>query len=73
MKNEIKNEFKTIFSNNQEIDKKIVEIKVAIHNLEKLGINTRDLEKQLDNVGIEFYKFKKNTKDFIKEKLDINL
>lgn len=73
MKNELKNEFKTIFSNNQEIDKKIVEIKVAIHNLEKLGINTRDLEKQLDNVGIEFYKFKNNTKDLIKEKLDINI
>ena len=69
----MKNELKTIFSNNQEIDKKIVEIKVAIHNLEKLGINTRDLEKQLDNVGIEFYKFKNNTKDLIKEKLDINL
>jgi hypothetical protein len=68
MKNELKNELKSIFYNNQEIDKKIVEIKVAIHNLEKLGINTRDLEKQLDNVGIEFYKFKNNTKDFIKEK-----
>jgi hypothetical protein len=68
MKNELKKELKSIFYNNQEIDKKIVEIKVAIHNLEKLGINTRDLEKQLDNVGIEFYKFKNNTKDFIKEK-----
>ena len=67
---EIKNELKSIFNNNQEIDKIIVEIKVAIHNLEKLGINTRDLEKQLDNVGIEFYKFKNNTKDFIKEKLE---
>ncbi len=73
MEKELKNELKTIFCNNQEIDKKIVEIKVAIHNLEKLGINTRDLEKQLDNVGIEFYKFKNNTKDFIKEKLDINI
>ncbi len=73
MEKELKNELKNIFNNNQEIDKKIVEIKVAIHNLEKLGINTRDLEKQLDNVGIEFYKFKNNTKDFIKEKLDINI
>lgn len=36
----------------------LIDIKIAIHNLEKLGVNTKDLEKQLDNVGIEFYKFK---------------
>ena len=41
-------------------------IKVAIHNLEKLGYNTKDLEKALDNIGIEFYKFKVENKEILK-------
>ena len=49
------------------IDKELVNIKVAIHNLQKLGVNTKDLEKLLDNVGIEFYKFKTNNSDLLKE------
>lgn len=60
---EIKNELRTIFMGNKEIDKKITEIKVALHNLEKLGFDTTELYKQLDNVGIEFYKFKMQNED----------
>ena len=57
-KNEIKKELQAIYNSNKNIDDELVNIKIAIHNLEKLGINTKDLEKQLDNVGIEIYKFK---------------
>lgn len=58
---EIRSELRTIFMNNKEI-------KVALHNLEKLGFDTTELYKQLDNVGIEFYKFKtKNTEEISKE------
>ena len=64
---EIKNELRIIFMDNKEIDKKITEIKVALHNLEKLGLDTTELYKQLDNVGIEFYKFKIKTDDVIEE------
>ena len=64
---EIKNELRIIFMDNKEIDKKITEIKVALHNLEKLGLDTTELYKQLDNVGIEFYKFKTKTDDVIEE------
>ena len=53
---------------NKEIDKKITEIKVALHNLEKLGFDVTELYKQLDNVEIEFYKFKtKNIEEISKE------
>ena len=55
---ELKNEFKQIFNSNKKIDEELANIKIAIHNLEKLGLDTKDLEKLLDNVGIEFYKFK---------------
>ncbi len=41
-----------------EIDKLLIDIKVNIHNIEKLGKDTKDLEKQVDNVGIELYKLK---------------
>ena len=69
-KNEIKKELQTIYNSNKNIDKELVNIKVAIHNLEKLGFNTKDLEKTLDNIGIEFYKFKVENKDTLKKVLD---
>ena len=62
-KNEIKKELQAIYNSNKNIDNELVNIKIAMHNLEKLGINTKDLEKQLDNIGIEFYKFKVENKD----------
>ena len=69
-KNEVKKELQTIYNSNKNIDKELVNIKVAIHNLEKLGCDTKDLEKTLDNIGIEFYKFKVENKDTLKKVLD---
>lgn len=69
-KNEIKKELQAIYNSNKNIDAELVNIKIAIHNLEKLGFNTKDLEKTLDNVGIEFYKFKVENKDTLKKVLD---
>ena len=65
-KNEIKKELQAIYNSNKNIDAELVNIKIAIHNLEKLGVNTHDLEKQLDNIGIEFYKFKVENEDILK-------
>ena len=65
-KNEIKNNLETIYDSTKNIDSELVNIKIAIHNLEKLGVNTHDLEKQLDNIGIEFYKFKVENKEVLK-------
>ena len=69
-KNEIKKELQAIYNSNKNIDAELVNIKIAIHNLEKLGFNTKELEKILDNVGIEFYKFKVKNKDILKKVLD---
>ena len=57
------NKFKTLVDSYKEIDKKIVDIKVAMHDLEKLSYNEdieflENLEKQLENVNTEFYKLK---------------
>ena len=57
------NKFKTLVDSYKEIDKKIVNIKVAMHDLEKLSYNEdidflENLEKQLENMNIEFYKLK---------------
>ena len=57
------NKFKTLVDSYKEIDKKIVDIKVAMHDLEKLSYNEdteflENLEKQLENMNIEFYKLK---------------
>lgn len=65
-KNEIKKELQAIYNSNKNINNELVNIKVAIHNLEKLGCNTKDLEKMLDNIGIEFYKFKVENKEVLK-------
>ena len=61
-KERIKN-LKMLVDSYKEIDKKIVDIKVAMHDLEKLSYNEdidflKSLEKQLDNMDIEFYKLK---------------
>lgn len=68
-KNEIKKELQAIYNSNKNIDNELVNIKIAIHNLEKLGYNTKDLEKMLDNIGIEFYKFKVENKEVLKDLL----
>ena len=65
-KNEINKELQAIYNSNKNIDNELVNIKIAIHNLEKLGCNTKDLEKMLDNIGIEFYKFKVENKEILK-------
>ena len=57
------NKFKTLVDSYKEIDKKIVDIKVAMHDIEKLSYNEdidflENLEKQLENMNIEFYKLK---------------
>ena len=57
------NNFKTLVDSYKEIDRKIVDIKVAMHDLEKLSYNEdteflKNLEKQLENMNIEFYKLK---------------
>ena len=57
------NNFKTLVDSYKEIDRKIVNIKVAMHDLEKLSYNEDtefldNLEKQLENMNIEFYKLK---------------
>ena len=68
-KNEIKNNLKAINDSTKKIDSELVNIKIAIHNLEKLGLDTKDLEKLLDNVGIEIYKFKNYSNDLTKKQL----
>lgn len=65
---ELKNEFKKIYDSNKKIDDEFINIKVAIHNIEKLGVKTDDLEKLLDSVGIEFYKLKQNVNEEIRTK-----
>ena len=62
-KNERMKEFRSLVDSYKEIDKKIIDIKVTMHNLEKISYNEdieflKDLEKQLDNMNIEFYKLK---------------
>lgn len=65
-KNEIKKELQAIYFSNKKIDEEFVKIKVALHDLEKLGCKTESLEKMLDNIGIEFYKFKTENNEVIK-------
>ena len=40
------------------IDEEFVNIKIGIRVLSKLGVNTDKLYEQLDNIGMELYKYK---------------
>lgn len=66
---ELKNELKQNYDSIKNIDKEIINIKVAIHNLEKLGLNTKEFDKLLDDLGIEFKKLKDFNDDFTKKTL----
>lgn len=68
-KNEVINNLKTINDSTKKIDNELVNIKIAIHDLEKLGLDTKDLQKILDNVGVEIYKFKEYSHNFTKKQL----
>ena len=65
-KSETKKYLKDLYDSIEEIDKSILNFKIAIHNLDKLGYNVEEVEKLLDNEQIEFYKLKTFTNDFIK-------
>ena len=68
-KEETKKYLKDLYDSIKEINKSILDFKIAMHNLDKLGYNVEDIKKSLDNEQIEFYKLKTKTNDFIKEKL----
>ena len=68
-KSETKKYLEDLYDSINEIDKSILNFKIAMHNLDKLGFNIEEIEKLLDNEQVEFYKLKTKTNDFIKEKL----
>ena len=62
-KKERMNNYKKLVDSYKEIDKKIIDIKVAMHDLDKISYNEdldfiKELEEQLENMNIEFYKLK---------------
>ena len=62
-KKERMNNYKKLVDSYKEIDKKIIDIKVAMHDLDKISYNEdldfiKELEKQLEDMNIEFYKLK---------------
>ena len=68
-KEETREYLRELYNNINIIDKSILDFKIAMHNLDKLGYNIEEIEKLLDNEQIEFYKLKTSTNNFIKEKL----
>lgn len=69
LKEETKKYLEDLYDSIKEIDKSILNFKIAMHNLDKLGYNMEEIEKLLNNEQVEFYKLKTFTNDFIKEKL----
>lgn len=69
LKEETKKYLEDLYDNINIIDKSILDFKIAMHNLDKLGYNIEEIEKLLDNEQVEFYKLKTSTNNFIKEKL----
>lgn len=63
---EIKKHNKNIYDDIKEIDKLLIDIKVNMHDLEKLGDYKEQLLKDMDFLNIDFYKLKVNFKDDLK-------
>lgn len=56
--NEIKKEYRNLYLYAKELDERMVKTKVALHTLEKLGVNVDDMYKELDELGMDLYKIK---------------
>ena len=69
LKEETREYLRDLYNNINIIDKSILNFKIAMNNLDKLGYNIKEIKKLLDNEQVEFYKLKTLTNDFIKEKL----
>lgn len=69
LKEETKIYLKDLHDSIKDIDKSILNFKIAMHNLDKLGYNVEEIERLLNSEQVEFYKLKTLTNDFIKEKL----
>ena len=68
-KEETKKALFDIFTSKKRIDDELTSIKIAMHDLEKLGHDTTALEKALNEVGIAFYQFKIKSVEYQNEKL----
>lgn len=64
---EIKENFRIIDKSCRNINKELTNIKVAIHTLGKLGIDTKELENAMTNLGIEFVKLNAKNYDKFRE------
>ena len=53
-----KKELQNMYKSMKNIDEEFVNIKIGIRVLSKLGVNTDKLYEQLDNIGMELYKYK---------------
>lgn len=71
-KAQTKKELEGVYDSIKTIDDEIVKIKVAMHTLEKLLVNTDEYNKLIDELGIAFYKLKTYNKDFLEDWLDNN-
>lgn len=63
----LKKYLKELYDAKNEFDKKFIDVKIATHSVDKMGVNVEEIYKQLDNVGIELYKLKNIIDDKIKE------
>ena len=61
-----KKEFQNMYKSMKNIDEEFVNIKIGIRVLSKLGVNTDKLYEQLDNIGMELYKYKNIILDMMK-------
>lgn len=68
-KNEIKKELENIYNNINNMSEGIINIKVAIHNLEKSGYDMLDFYDKITDLGIEFKKVKDYNEEFTKKTL----
>ena len=66
-KNEVARYNKNIYDDIMKIDKLLIDIRVNMHDLEKVGDYKRQLAKDMDFLGIYFYKLKVNFNEEIKK------
>lgn len=65
----LKKELENLYHQTTTFNEQFMEVKIALHNVDKMGVNVEDLYKQLDNIGTELYLFRKLVEKEIEERL----
>lgn len=65
----LKKELANLYHQTTTFNEQFREVQIALHNVDKTGVNVEHLYKQLDNIGTELYLFRELVEKEVEERI----